>query len=894
MIPLRGYQQQVKAEVLALWLIWRYVLAVSATGSGKTVLFSDMVAGEPNASCVIAHRHELVSQISLALARNGVRHRIVGSSQLAKECTAAHMEELGVNYVDPNSRVAAASVDTLIRMDEKDPWFASVKLWVMDECFVAGTMIGDVPIERIKVGDIVDAFNEETGQIEKRKVARLFRNPAPKHMVCVAAGHHVLHCTYGHPFFTRRGWVDAGNLTTDDEILEHEMHTLRGSDNQPETASTVCVKNQRKNILSQSVRLGASDCQSETANSKGTATGTVHGLWGAVRSFRASLFAMGKYWSGLLQQGLLRCLSFGSIVRSNDKNQPRARFGQNDSQQSNVEPCNTGEDVSNANQHWSSAETARWKWSPDDRTGKVSADDVRRYGVHPADSDTNISTEGVGISTSLQTGHGQSINSVSSGSGRGEPSGSAASGREERRLSSWVRVDSVEIYERANYDGPGLSSDDGYVYNFEVEGLHTYVANGIVVHNCHHLLKHNKWGKAVAMFPNARGLGVTAETERADGYGLGAMNDGIFQAIVLAPDMREIIGMGYLTDYRVFCPPSDLDLSTVDVGPSGEFVPAKLSKATKASHITGDVVKHYQRIAPGKLGICFAVDIESASDIATGFRDAGVPAEVVSSKTNPKLRRKILRDFRDRRVMMLVNVDLFGEGFDLPAIEVVIMARATASFNLYKQQFGRALRLLAGKTWAIIIDHVGNVIRHGLPDQPKLQTLGRPVPKAKREPDENLIPLTVCTECTKPYIRANAKCTHCGHGRVPMARSGPEFVEGDLTELTQEVLAKMRGDADKVVGPCYIPQGVEPHVAGAIEKRHRQRAVAQGHLRNTLALWAGWQRSKGRDDSFIYRLFYLTYGVDMATAQTLGTPEADELRGKLERKLNAENIVAIT
>lgn len=544
MIPLRGYQQQVKAEVIALWLTWRYVLAVSATGSGKTVLFSDMVAGEPNASCVIAHRHELVSQISLALARNGVRHRIVGSSQLAKECTAAHMEELGVNYVDPNSRVAAASVDTLIRMDEKDPWFASVKLWVMDEA--------------------------------------------------------------------------------------------------------------------------------------------------------------------------------------------------------------------------------------------------------------------------------------------------------------------------------------------------------------HHLLKHNKWGTAVAMFPNARGLGVTAETERADGYGLGAMNDGIFQAIVLAPDMREIIDMGYLTDYRIFCPPSDLDLSSVDVGPSGEFVPAKLSKATKASHITGDVVKHYQRIAPGKLGICFACDIESASDIAAGFRDAGVPAEVVSSKTNPKLRRKILRDFRDRRVMMLVNVDLFGEGFDLPAIEVVIMARATASFNLYKQQFGRALRLLAGKTWAIIIDHVGNVIRHGLPDQPKLQTLGRPVPKSKREPDENLIPMTVCTECTKPYIRANAKCTHCGHGRVPMARSGPEFVEGDLTELTQEVLAKMRGDADKVVGPCYTPQGVEPHVAGAIENRHRQRAVAQGHLRNTLALWAGWQRSKGRDDSFIYRLFYLTYSVDMATAQTLGTPEAEELRGKLERKLNTENVVAIT
>lgn len=82
-----------------------------------------------------------------------------------------------------------------------------------------------------------------------------------------------------------------------------------------------------------------------------------------------------------------------------------------------------------------------------------------------------------------------------------------------------------------------------------------------------------------------------------------------------------------------------------------------------------------------------------------------------------KILAAILRRFKARELTVLVNVDLFGEGFDLPATEVVSMARPTMSYALYVQQFSLALRLMDGKTEAIIIDHVGNVRRHGLPDK---------------------------------------------------------------------------------------------------------------------------------------------------------------------------------
>jgi superfamily II DNA or RNA helicase len=247
----------------------------------------------------------------------------------------------------------------------------------------------------------------------------------------------------------------------------------------------------------------------------------------------------------------------------------------------------------------------------------------------------------------------------------------------------------------------------------------------VVMDECHHVLKKNKWGLAFDMFPQAVGLGVTATPERADGRGLGRHADGVFDTMILAPTMRDMINHGFLTDYRIFAPPSDLDLSSVPLASGGDYSQDPLRKAVHKSHIVGDVVTQYLKSAAGLLGVTFSVDVESATEQAAAFRRAGVPAEVVSAKTPDPVRVSILRKFAAGDIKQLVNVDLFGEGFDLPAIEAVSMARPTQSFSLYSQQFGRALRPLPGKQWAIINDHVQNVMRHGVPDAPRIWTLDR-------------------------------------------------------------------------------------------------------------------------------------------------------------------------
>ena len=426
----------------------------------------------------------------------------------------------------------------------------------------------------------------------------------------------------------------------------------------------------------------------------------------------------------------------------------------------------------------------------------------------------------------------------------------------------------------------------------------------------HHVLKENKWGKAALMFPNARGLFPTATPQRADGKGLGRHADGLVDAMVLAPSMREIINMGYLTDYRIFAPPSDLDLANVQISQAtGDFNADQVRKAVHRSSITGDIVQHYLRLAAGKLGVTFAVDVEAAGETAAAFRAQGVPAEVVSAKTPDTLRAAILRRFKNREILQLVNVDLFGEGFDLPAIEVVSFGRPTESFALYSQQFGRTLRLMISdyhsthwddfnytervaiiaasqKPIGIIIDHVGNVLRHGLPDGRREWSLDRRERRGSKKSDA--IPIRICAnaDCLQPYERIFKCCPYCGFYPEPPARNGPEYVDGDLTELDFETLQALRGDIARIDGDFYAPAGLDMIAQLGARKNHINRQTAQQALRNAIAWWAGTEASRGYKESESYRRFYFRFGIDVANAQLLGAREAAELANNINNELS--------
>ena len=245
-----------------------------------------------------------------------------------------------------------------------------------------------------------------------------------------------------------------------------------------------------------------------------------------------------------------------------------------------------------------------------------------------------------------------------------------------------------------------------------------------------------------------------------------------------------------------------------------------------------------------------------------------------------------MRKFKNKEILQLVNSEILTEGFDCPGIEVVSFGRPTESYSMYSQMFGRALRPLPGKTHAIIIDHVGNVMRHGLPDAPREWSLDR---RERRTGKSEPSTVRVCTACAAVYERFRDACPDCGEPvPKPAQRSGPEFVDGDLYELDPDVLAQMRNE---VVGARedinqyrdkMIAHGLPPHAVKRNVKLHENRLDALVKLDHTLAQWAGYRRAEGLSDSEIFRKFYLTYGVSWLEAQSLKAADADKLRERIE------------
>lgn len=410
-----------------------------------------------------------------------------------------------------------------------------------------------------------------------------------------------------------------------------------------------------------------------------------------------------------------------------------------------------------------------------------------------------------------------------------------------------------------------------------------------IVDEAHHLLADNQWGKVINLFPNAFGLGFTATPGRTDRKSLARTQGGVFDHMVKGVTARQLINEGFICDYRIIAPPASIDRTRIKVGSTGDFTQKSLSEARRESQITGDCVASYQKYASGTQAVCFAVDIQHAQDLAKSFQDAGISAEAVSSKTAKSARKALMDKFERGVFQVLVNVDLFGEGLDVSGIETVIMARPTQSYVLYVQQFFRALTRGDGKSMGTIIDHAGNVGHfgktHGLPDSYngwKLETEERGR-KAKR--DDDFIPVTTCTNCFLVYEAVKKECPHCGYVHEPADRSTVEHVAGDLVELDPQVLAELRGEADRIIGPPVVPGNLSTGAVLGLKKRWTERREAQTALRTAIQLWAGYWRDEGDSDSEIYRRFYIRFGTDIMTAQTLNARDAIELSERVDKRL---------
>lgn len=305
--------------------------------------------------------------------------------------------------------------------------------------------------------------------------------------------------------------------------------------------------------------------------------------------------------------------------------------------------------------------------------------------------------------------------------------------------------------------------------------------NFIAWDECHHVAA-GSWTKVFQKYNRAFHIGLTATPQRLDGTGLNKY----FSHMVSGPPMTQLIEEGYLVPYKLFAP-SGINVEGVH-SRMGDFVKSELNKIVDRPSITGDAIKHYIKHAAGKRAVVFCVSVEHSKHVVNQFNQAGIAAAHVDGETHTEERDLAIRRFRSGETRILSNVELFGEGFDLPALEVTIMLRPTQSIGLYLQQVGRALRPSPGKTHAIILDHAGNCERHGLPDEDREWSLDG---RNKKISDSATGSVRICPKCFAAQSFGAGQCKYCLF-EFSVSPREVEQVEGDLVEVDATEVRRKR------------------------------------------------------------------------------------------------------
>lgn len=303
----------------------------------------------------------------------------------------------------------------------------------------------------------------------------------------------------------------------------------------------------------------------------------------------------------------------------------------------------------------------------------------------------------------------------------------------------------------------------------------------VIVDEAHHSAA-TSWMKVFAAYPKAMFLGVTATPERLDGRGLGDY----YQKMVMGPKVSWLINRGYLAKPRYFAAKQVVDMEGVKKI-AGEFSKKESSERVDRPTITGSAVENYLAHAKGRTGIAFCISLIHAQHVVDSFLAAGISAEIIDGTMGSDRREAIVERLRERKTMVLVTVDLVSEGFDLPAVGCAMLLRPTASMAMHLQQVGRVLRPAPGKVDAIILDHVGNCLRHGLAEEDREWSLDGHA--AKKRPKEAVLETKQCPECF--VIHGGLKCPECGHVSKSKVREIEER-DGKLQEIEAERLAKLR------------------------------------------------------------------------------------------------------
>lgn len=300
------------------------------------------------------------------------------------------------------------------------------------------------------------------------------------------------------------------------------------------------------------------------------------------------------------------------------------------------------------------------------------------------------------------------------------------------------------------------------------------------------------------------------------------MGGALFQGMVIAATIPELIADGYLVDVDVYAP-SEPDMSTFKQSKNGfgeaDFSDADAGRAADRPQLIGDIVTHWKRLASGTATVCFASSIAHSKHIVESFLAAGVVAEHIDCYADEDERAAILKRVESGETLIVSNVGILAEGWDFPACRTMILARPTRSMTRYIQMAGRVLRPHRSKVRALILDHSGTVSRLGFPTDDFPLELDDGLPRQAGVAKGREAPLPkACPSCS--YLKSSHMCPQCGFAPEKQATAVP-VKAGDLVKVTKKTKPAKLGKQEFYSQLLYLAEH-QGYQAGWVAHKYRE------------------------------------------------------------------------
>lgn len=312
----------------------------------------------------------------------------------------------------------------------------------------------------------------------------------------------------------------------------------------------------------------------------------------------------------------------------------------------------------------------------------------------------------------------------------------------------------------------------------------------ILVDEAHHVLS-KSYRRILDKFKDAYVLLFTATPVRLGREQL----DQVADDIVLGKSIKELTAAGFLAPFRYYQPPAGFNQSELKLSSTGDYTNKSITSALQ-SCLYGDLVSHYKRLAAGKQAVCYCHSIDAAKHAAAEFNKNGIAAAEVDGTTPRSERDELVKKFRAGAIKVMVNVNLFTEGVDLPDVDAVILARPTSSLSLYLQFAMRCLNPRRGKV-AVIIDHANNVEKFGYPDSERnwlqLVKTGAKTRKNAETDNFNIVTCETCFAVLESRTIKTGTCPYCD-ALIKQKRPDKPVALIDLVEAARNEIASKKID----------------------------------------------------------------------------------------------------